>query len=262
VTSTSASNKVNLRNSGSVVDTSSNSAPRGFNNQKTLALKKKTDDFKIAEMRIKLSSKFQGGVIGGLNALCPSGFIPMSSAVLSDSSKGRAISQLNDFGAVVSAPSSLAGAKLKSQLVCLKDNLKPFTLGTQYWGSAKANTVNSSKKSFHFFGGPGNDKFNANGDDAHVFGGTGKDIISMSGADSVAIGGAGNDHLIAKGKKRILLVGGDGEDILTGNKGPTVLDARDGMGDDIVNCSGSLNVAITDPGDKVTGTCKLVIPAN
>lgn len=111
-----SSNKMDPRSIGSVLESSSNAAPRAFNTQKTDELKKKTDSFKIAEFRIKLSSTFKGGVIGGLNALCPSGFIPMSSAVLSDSSKGRAISQLTDFGAVVSAPSSLAR---NGQLLCI-----------------------------------------------------------------------------------------------------------------------------------------------
>jgi Ca2+-binding RTX toxin-like protein len=218
--------------------------------------------YRISELTAKLPEDFQGGQVPGLAALCPEGFMPMNSSVLSDVANGKALSILTNFGATVSAPKKMAGAELTSQLVCLKQWLPAYYSGGQYWGSYEGDVVKTRAKGHHFFTGPGNDKVSATGNSSQVYGGLGDDLLTVSGIDSVAVGGPGNDVVRALGKRRVKIDGGIGADTLIGNKGLTIIVALDGAADDVVQCVGRRNVAVIDVGDKVMGKCASVITPN
>jgi hypothetical protein len=247
--------KVNLRanrpeNLNSGVDGS-----KGYNHQHV-------GHYRISELTAKLPEDFQGGQVPGLAALCPEGFMPMNSSVLSDVANGKALSILTNFGATVSAPKKMAGAELTSQLVCLKQGLPAYYSGGQYWGSYEGDVVKTRAKGRHFFTGPGNDKVSATGNSSQVYGGLGDDLLTVRGRDSVAVGGPGNDVVRALGKARVKIDGGIGADTLIGNKGLTIIVALDGAADDVVQCVGRRNVAVIDVGDKVMGKCASVITPN
>ncbi len=217
--------------------------------------KSRQGEFITVEKRVTLSSQFAGGDIIQLKATCPREFLLINSSVLSLGPIDEATISTVGSGITVSATPDMAGASLKSQVVCRKNGLGKSLKGKSYWGTKSADSMKSGIKGLAYYAGPGADKVSARGDASQVFGGSGRDTINITGKDSVGIGGPGNDLLRAAGDFRIRLEGGEGVDRLIGSVGNTHLDARDGQPGDQVTCIGSKNIALVDEGDVVTGPC-------
>ena len=54
-----------------------------------------------------------------------------------------------------------------------------------------------------------------------------------------------------------MLIGGPGPDTFYGGPGMTIINARDGMPGDVINCASKKNLVLADKGDVINGPCTI-----
>lgn len=146
------------------------------------------------------------------------------------------------------------GTPVDAQLVCRPDNAKALVVGKMAYGSLKDDTLKLSGNKGTAFGGFGDDTLSV--DTGVAFGGPGNDVVTVN-TKGAANGGPGADTLTSSGTGLVLLEGGVGKDTFVGSsKGTTLINAKDGMGGDVVTCNSTKSFVMADKGDKVTGSCK------
>jgi hypothetical protein len=197
-----------------------------------------------------------GAMPGSIVANCPTG----SSLIHADTvTNGKDDVPLNmtATGASIGRNSAIDGQNVTLQAVCRESSARPIVKGLLGYGSTQADTLSTTGKRGHVFGGLGNDTLSVTQEGGLAFGGLGNDSITVSVKDGVAVGGPGNDVLRAKGSGRIMLEGGPGNDTFFGGSGNTYINARDGKGGDVITCTSSKNIVIADAGDKISGPCTI-----
>ncbi len=193
-----------------------------------------------------------------LGLSCGAGQMPMYAQALVRGSGPRALVRHKGSSFRVVKDKSLRGHRITLQLSCRKRSAKTFAGPHVIFGGKSADRIKTRRPRTGVFAGPGKDWVSVASHGSFAHGGLHADRIKVKAADGVATGDPGRDVLKAKTRHRALLVGGQDADKLVGSRGPTLINAADGAGGDVVICHGHRNLVLADRGDTVRGHCGVV----
>jgi hypothetical protein len=197
---------------------------------------------------------------GRMSIICPAGGVPTQINInSSDPDVGIESVKRERVGdrlrLVVDAP---PGASTQIQAICRKAGAPLDRDANLTYGSAGADDIRRSGERSAVYAGMGADVIVLTGRGSVGDGGLGDDDITVSAKDAVGIGGFGRDVLRSTTSERSLIIGGPGRDRLIGGPGPTIINAQDGRGGDVVTCTSPKNKVYRDKGDILIGPCTIL----
>ncbi len=194
---------------------------------------------------------------------CPKGYalLNVEIATTGDGSASDSVSigQATSSAVKLQIPNAARGHRAQAQLLCRSAAARHvYRAGGFAYGTVKADTIRTALANKTVFGGLGADRITVTGKGSTAVGGLGDDTIVLRAAKSNASGGPGNDHLRSVSTGRTLLTGGTGRDVLVGSRAPTLINAKDGRGGDVVRCLSKRDRVVSDRGDVLIGPCTKV----
>lgn len=192
---------------------------------------------------------------GELSVSCPAGTAMQSFAAGSDT---RTFSpeqiKLNRGEAGISVNTGTHESFI--QVGCRNSSGKAEIEGKRGYGSVKADVMAIKKAGSIFTGGLGDDRLTAEVNNANLDGGLGADRLELRNG-GLAFGAFGDDELIASGGGAILF-GGAGKDRFRTGMGDVKVNAKDGVGGDVISCGSAKTKVMLDKGDTFTGPCTII----